>query len=439
MEVRIIQDLEDLTVIENASNTSLDLFENFDDPFTTGLVASFQLEDTSLGNGGLSQVVLFDQEGEGAPISVENFINYVEDGDYVNSIIHRSVPGFVIQGGGFTVDGLQEEIQNGTPLDAINDVPTDPPILNEFSPDRSNVRGTLAYARGGAVDSATSQWFFNLSNNAANLDNQNEGFTVFGEVLSEADLIPIDNIADLPILSAATALSEPAFGELPLILDEFDNPTLDVDQDFVRYSSITVAEVAELEFSVVSNSNPGLVTTSIVDGELVLDYQDNQLGTAEIVIEATNLLGDSIEDTFVVNVLDLVSFRGDLPPNPLDIDGNGEVDALSDGLLIVRHLFGFEGDSLINGAVAADATRTTVSEIESFLNASETSFDIDGNGQADALSDGLLIVRHLFGFEGDSLINGAVAADATRTTSDDIIAHIEGLSFPLESLLPSNV
>ncbi|NET89130.1 MAG: hypothetical protein F6K45_13720, partial [Kamptonema sp. SIO1D9] len=303
----IIDSLDDLTVAENAANTEINLFENFDDPFTTGLVARFELYDTTLGNGGITEVLLFDQEGEGAPLSVANFREYVEDGDYVNSIIHRSVPGFIIQGGGFTVDGL-EAVLNQNPnsgADAIEPIPTNPPVVNEFDSERSNLRGTIAFAKvGGNPDSATSQWFFNLANNAANLDNQNGGFTVFGQVLGDDDLETIDAIADLPIFNASGFFNQGALTDLPLDIDP-NNPDVQGDNNLVRYRSITVSVVDELEFSVVSNSNPSLVTTNIVDGELVLDYQPNQNGTAEIVVRAINLLGETQEDTFTVTVDDV--------------------------------------------------------------------------------------------------------------------------------------
>ena len=109
---------------------------------------------------------------EVAPGHVENFLNYVNDGDYSNSFFHRSVPGFIIQAGGFAYSNQQ-----------FSYVPADPAVPNEFN--LSNVRGTVAMAKlGSDPDSATNQWFINLADNAANLDNQNGGFTVFGTVTS---------------------------------------------------------------------------------------------------------------------------------------------------------------------------------------------------------------------------------------------------------------
>ena len=137
---------------------------------------------------------------EGAtPITVNNFLNYVNDGDYLDSFFHRSVEDFVIQGGGYTTDST-----TFTDTDQFTDVPTDAPIQNE--PGISNLRGTFAMAKlGGDPNSATSQFFVNLTNDHAtsggSLDSQNGGFTVFGQVL---DMTTVDTIADLEIKSASS-------------------------------------------------------------------------------------------------------------------------------------------------------------------------------------------------------------------------------------------
>ena len=144
---------------------------------------------------GAIDVELFDDD---APLTVANFLNYVNDGDYTDSIIHRSAPGFVIQGGGFQATLPPAPIAK------------DAPVENE--PGLSNVRGTIAMAKlPGDPDSATSEWFFNLGDNSGNLDNQNGGFTVFGRVADDASLAVMDAIAGLQVFAA------PGFDELPLI------------------------------------------------------------------------------------------------------------------------------------------------------------------------------------------------------------------------------
>ena len=145
-----------------------------------------------------------------APGTVQNFLNYATSDRYDNSFFHRlafttPVDPFVLQGGGFT-------FQPGA--SGFEVVPTDPPIVNEFGV--SNTRGTLAMAKTAAgPDSATSQWFFNLSDNSANLDNQNGGFTVFATVLGNGMDI-VDQFSALPRFDLNGGGPGP-FGEVPLV------------------------------------------------------------------------------------------------------------------------------------------------------------------------------------------------------------------------------
>ena len=106
----------------------------------------------------------------------------------------------------------------------------------------------------------------------------------------------------------------------------------------------------------------------------------------------------------------------------LDIDGTTKCDALTDGLLIIRYLFGLTGSALIANAVGPAPTRSTVAQIGNYLTDLRPLFDIDGDGNVDALTDGLLIIRYQFGLRGNNLIANAVSAGATRNT----VAAIEG-------------
>jgi uncharacterized protein (DUF2141 family) len=113
----------------------------------------------------------------------------------------------------------------------------------------------------------------------------------------------------------------------------------------------------------------------------------------------------------------------------LDIDGNVPVDALTDGLLILRFLAGLnQGDSLIKNAVADGCTRCTWEEIAAYLEINKEFLDVDGDGKADALTDGLLILRYMAGLNaGTSLTEGAVADGCTRCTWKEIAAYIKSL------------
>jgi len=114
-----------------------------------------------------------------APISVENFLSYVKEGFYDGLIFHRVMKGFMIQGGGFTADLVQK--------------PTHDPIKNEAGNGLKNTRGTIAMARTGIVDSATSQFFINVVDNAF-LNHKDEtargfGYCVFGKVTEGMDVV----------------------------------------------------------------------------------------------------------------------------------------------------------------------------------------------------------------------------------------------------------
>ena len=135
---------------------------------------------------------------EDAPNTVANFLQYIQSSKYYKSFVHRSEPGFLIQGGGFT-------FKAGYPAGIIPFAP----IANEFKV--SNTRGTVAMSKlDGNPDSAMSQWFINLADNSATLDVENGGYTVFGRVISGMDVA--DAIAQLQIIDAGGP-----YAELPVI------------------------------------------------------------------------------------------------------------------------------------------------------------------------------------------------------------------------------
>ena len=128
------------------------------------------------------EVNLYDKT---TPETVANFLRYVNAGAYSNTIIHRSESGFIVQGGGYSYTGNLPP----TPI-AQNTAVKNEPVY-------SNLRGTIAMAKLGTdANSATNQWFFNLADNSANLDIQNGGFTVFGQVTGNGMAV-IDAMAAL--------------------------------------------------------------------------------------------------------------------------------------------------------------------------------------------------------------------------------------------------
>lgn len=92
--------------------------------------------------------------------------------------------------------------------------------------------------------------------------------------------------------------------------------------------------------------------------------------------------------------------------------------------LVIRFLFGFDGSALIGGAVGDGAEPSSASDVFDYLTEVRIGLDIDGDGEAKGLTDGLLLIRYLFGFEGEALISGAIGADATRRTAAEIEAYI---------------
>ncbi|MFW6375285.1 MAG: peptidylprolyl isomerase [Guyparkeria sp.] len=131
-------------------------------------------------NHGPIVIELFDEK---APATVDNFVAYVRDGFFDGTIFHRVIPGFVIQGGGFTEDFERKS--------------TRAPVENEADNGLKNRRGTLSMARTSDPDSATSQFFINLEDNAS-LDQRpgNAGYAVFGRVVEGMDTV--DAIAAIP-------------------------------------------------------------------------------------------------------------------------------------------------------------------------------------------------------------------------------------------------
>ena len=220
------------------------------------------------------------------PLTQANFLTYVNGDEYNNVVMHRLVSGFVLQGGGYT--------WNGSTFDHIA---THGTVDNEFN--RSNLRGTLAMAKlgedapGGGPDSATSEFFFNLADNSANLDGQNGGFTVFARVLGNGmDLI--DAYATLPTFSLGQLT------DVPLLTDTSGTPT-----DFLY-----MADVSQVELTIgdtdlngqVNQDDADLLQTTLVSGTDQPQFDVDQNGTvnqADLDLLNALLLGDLNGDGYV--------------------------------------------------------------------------------------------------------------------------------------------
>ncbi len=221
-----------------------------------------------------------------APLTVANFLGYVNAGSYNNALIHRSVPGFVIQTGGFTATL------------PINDIAAGPSVKNEFK--RSNVRGTLAMAKlGSGPDTATNQWFINLANNAANLDNQNGGFTVFARVLGTG-MVVADAVAAVPVYNAGSP-----FDQLPL--RNYNTANQVVVANLISLTSVRVVPihpVAGGQGSVitygVTTGTPGILNATISGSTLTLTPV--AAGTTSVTVRSTDSNGNFVESSFNAQV-----------------------------------------------------------------------------------------------------------------------------------------
>jgi cyclophilin family peptidyl-prolyl cis-trans isomerase len=273
---------------------SIDLTTVFADSDASAAVHLF----TDLGH---INIVLFRQQ---KPVTVANFLNYVNQGRYFQfdppfypSFIHRSIPGFIIQGGGFlaTPDPADPNKQNAKPTQVLAFAP----IQNE--PGISNKRGTIAMAQAGSdANSATSQWFINLADNGGppnNLDirftppggNPAGPYTVFGRVAGDGMTV-VDAIAAVPRVNAGVP-----FDNLPVRNYTSPNP--------IKVANLVsvpgIGEIFPLIFSVVSDN--ASVSVSLSGTNLLV--KGNSVGTAHVTVTATDLDGATVSQMFTVNVI----------------------------------------------------------------------------------------------------------------------------------------
>jgi cyclophilin family peptidyl-prolyl cis-trans isomerase len=222
------------------------------------------------------------------PITTANFEKYATSGRYTDMSFHRSIPNFVIQGGGFKATGLDNDVLS---------IVTDPTIKNE--PGLRSDPYTLAMAKlGGDPNSATSQFFVNVADNGANLDNQNGGFTVFGRISVPSRAVA-DTISNLPTKTYRLEVDEDdadpednlgsttPFEDFPMDAETAPD-TFDASK-VVRVLSVTKVPVLRYQVNSVTPSN--VVLASIVADKLRLKGLAN--GTATITIAAVDLDGNT--------------------------------------------------------------------------------------------------------------------------------------------------
>jgi cyclophilin family peptidyl-prolyl cis-trans isomerase len=258
-----------------AAQSAVSLDGRFADPDTPSAVRV----NTNLGP---FDIILFP---DATPLTVDNFLKYVDEDLYQNMIFHRAPPGFVVQGGGF----------RHTAANGYERIPTRPAVVNE--PGLTNTRATVAMAKlGGNPNSATSQFFVNLGNNAANLDAQNGGFTVFGRV-ADPGMALIDRIGNLPTGNYLINV-----GGNPVFFENFPvnaaaAPPAPDPSTLVKVSSVT--DVPLLSYAVLSQ-NPAIATAVLRGTEVVITGV--AAGSTGIEVRATDLDGLQVTRLIPVTV-----------------------------------------------------------------------------------------------------------------------------------------
>lgn len=224
---------------------------------------------------GTIDVELYDSE---KPVTVQNFKRLVQAGAYRNTFFHRLVPGFVVQGGGFTTINAGDTNAFGPPWSNFGYVPNFGAISNEYSvgPLLSNTNGTLAMAKvGGDSNSATSQWFFSLTNNAGKLDNQNGGFTVFGRVIRDPSSVLAflnqrsfgDGIQPMDFWYPTNTLATNLFTTLPVTYPGASPP---------RYADLLYVSVSLLSVQIgTTNGLPTISWTTVAGQTNWLEFSTN--------------------------------------------------------------------------------------------------------------------------------------------------------------------
>lgn len=386
---------------------SIPLADKFTDPDASDAMRV----NTNLAiNGGNMDFIFFNTQ---TPLHVANFKGYANRGDYVNTVFHRSIAGFISQAGAFRA---------GAGPEAFDKVTTQPVVTNE--PGISNIRGTVALAKlEGNPSSGTNQFFVNLANNGPNLDFQNGGFTAFARVTAPGMAVA-DTLAGLPTGDYDVTVdgSPSTFADFP-VNDLIAPGTMD-NAKAVKINSVTALPV--LAYSLTGNSNTGVVTAAVVNGELTLTPVGP--GTSTIIVRATDLESRFVEQTFTVTVNNTLAnwaateglTSGEDGPND-DPDFDGRVNLLEYGLMTSAG--GADGGSQpVLGSIVdgADNKATITFKVRKFA---VLTYTVRSSGN---LSAWLPIWTSADGFGAANIVSAVDHADHTLVTVKDTTGFIPG-------------
>jgi cyclophilin family peptidyl-prolyl cis-trans isomerase len=347
------------------------------------LVASCFLLTTSPNCFAQSQLVRFDSNFgkfeielfDNTPLTGANFLTYVDSGDYDNTYVHRLATGFVVQAGGFSLEG-----------NSLGIVTRRDPVQNE--PFNSNIRGTVSLAKtANNPDSGTNQFFFNLSDDnagpPASLDTQNGGFTAFARVTADGMDI-IDQIAALTPFNVSSQLNDiynidfgDTFATVPLT-EAVLSP-----ENFIVYSRVDRVDdfLGDLDGS-------GAITGADID-LLYAAYGATPANDFDLDLDSDGNVGDSDRDRLIESIAE--TRLGDL-------NFDGRVDVLNDAFALVGNIGTSSGATYAQG-------------------------DVNGDGQVNVLGDAFPLVGNI-GFGSSSSSPSAAAVPEPSSFGFSILAAI---------------
>ncbi len=232
---------------------------------------------------GTFDIILFPYS---TPLTVDNFLDYTDAGEYDNVFFHRSPANFIIQGGGYKY----------TPAGGFTGV-------NKFArtlpnePGLSNVRGTVAMAKiGGLPNSATSEFFVNVKDNSSNLDAQNGGFTVFGRVPA-AGMVIVNQINALPVNDYSITLGTGSQSLTDVPVDAATAPAILDPAQLVKITSVGAAPILTYE---ALSLNTAIATASLTGTDITITGVAT--GGTTIQVKATDLDGNTVTQNIAVTV-----------------------------------------------------------------------------------------------------------------------------------------